>query len=81
LVLAIYASSGNLLGKGLAGSAVFRGWRESFAQVVMMRIADRGDRIDMDGSCFQGRRVQLRGASWWPRRQFSLGIVVAVAIL
>ena len=77
VVLAIYASSGNLL-EGLAGSAVF-GLAGIIAQVVMMRIATVAIGINMnevfeaDEFCYEALMVAAA--------QFALGIVVAVAIL
>jgi hypothetical protein len=77
VVLAIYASSGNLL-EGLAGSAVF-GLAGIIAQVVMMRIATVAIGIDMD-ALFQADEFKYE-ALMVAASQFSLGIVVAVAIL
>jgi hypothetical protein len=77
VVLAIYASSGNLL-EGLAGSAVF-GLAGIIAQVVMMRIATVAIGIDMD-ALFQADEFSYE-ALMVAASQFSLGIVVAVAIL
>jgi hypothetical protein len=77
VVLAIYASSGNLV-EGLAGSAVF-GFTGIVAQVIMMRIATVAIGIDMDG-LFQDDKFCYE-ALMVAAAQFALGIVVAVAIL
>ncbi len=77
VVLAIYASSGKLL-EGLVGSAVF-GLVGIIAQVVMMRIATIAIGIDMD-ALFEADEFSY-DALMVASAQFSLGIVVAVAIL
>ncbi|QLL07346.1 DUF350 domain-containing protein [Mycobacterium vicinigordonae] len=77
VVLAIYSSSGKLL-EGLAGSAIF-GLVGIVAQVLMMRIATFALGVDLDrlfyGDEFSYDALMVAAA------QFSLGIVVAVAIL
>jgi uncharacterized membrane protein YjfL (UPF0719 family) len=77
VVLAIYSSSGRLA-EGLLGSAVF-GLVGIVAQVLMMRIATMVIGIDMhqlfEGDEFNYESLMVAAA------QFSLGVVVAVAIL
>jgi Domain of Unknown Function (DUF350) len=77
VVLAIFASSGKLL-EGLISAAVF-GLVGIVAEVVMMRVATLVLGIDMHallaGAEFNYEALMVAAA------QFSLGIVVAVAIL
>jgi Domain of Unknown Function (DUF350) len=77
VVLAIYASSGNLL-QGLTASAVF-GLAGIVAQVVMMRIATLAIGINMD-ELFAADEFSY-DALMVAAAQFALGLVVAVAIL
>ena len=77
VVLAIYASSGKLV-EGLVGSAIF-GIVGIIAQVVMMRVATLVIGIDMD-ALFESEEFSY-DSLMVAAAQFSLGIVVAVAIL
>lgn len=77
VVLAIYSSSGRLV-EGLLGSAVF-GLVGIFAQIVLMRIAALVIGIDME-KLFESAEYNYESLLV-AAAQFSLGLVVAVAIL
>jgi|SRR5690349_17556915 len=77
VVLAIY-SSGGRLAEGLTAAAIF-GFVGILAQVVMMRVATLVLGVDMAG-CLESDRFSHESLMV-AAAQFSLGLVVAVAIL
>jgi hypothetical protein len=77
VVLAIY-SSGGRLAEGLTAAAIF-GFVGIVAQVVMMRVATMVLGVNMSG-CLESDRFSHESLMV-AAAQFSLGLVVAVAIL